>query len=317
MKKGEIFLAIDKCLKNVIPNKCHHFLTPLKKKISPYFARTLSGIWCVTWQCNFACPYCWQLEDPQTYRMNTTISYGEWLDIWKKISQHFDDITIGITGGEPFLVKDFIKLLTELPDNIRYDITSNLSLINVEEFLSFEKIRKRCLGIACSFHPSNASNSKDYIHAFFEKVKKLTALPGTKVNFVPAASNLEFYEILKAFCHKNGIPLHSKKHIVLSKPLDDPLGGEKFVNDISLSDARIGNRSNMGENVSCSAGLSHLALFPNADVWPCYTKGALKEDYIGNLLSEEFKFNTEHMNCSFYPSCWGVDYHNVNIVRKK
>jgi organic radical activating enzyme len=317
LKKSQLFLALDKCFKNIIPLKCHHFLTPLKKKIAPYFAKTLSSIWCVTWQCNFACPYCWQLEEPQTYKSNNVISYREWLDVWKSISQHFDVITISITGGEPFLFKDFIKLLTELPDNITYDITSNLSLLNAEEFLSHEKIRKHCSGISCSFHPSNASNSKNYTDTFFEKVRKLTVLPSTKVNFVPAVLNLRFYETLNEFCRKNRIALHVKKPIVLKNPIDNVPEEEGIANGIDSSDSRLFNKSNMHEKVSCSAGLSHLALFPNADVWPCYTKAALGENYLGNLLSGEFKFNTEYMDCSYYPSCWRVDYHNVNIARKK
>ena len=317
MKKKNIFLALDKRLKNIIPLKFHHLLAPLKKKVSPHFVRTLSGIWCVTWQCNFACPYCWQLEDPQTYRINNTISYSEWIDVWKSISQHFDVITIGITGGEPFLFTNFIKLLTELPDNMRYDITSNLSLIDVNEFLSHEKIRNCCSGIACSFHPSSAVDSETYINTFFEKVRKLAVLSGTKVNFVPAASNLKFYETLKEFCHRNRISLHVKKHIVITKPSDNAPAEEMIMNDISSSDSELVSRSDMRETVSCNAGLSHLAVFPNADAWPCYTKAALRENYLGNLLSGEFKLNTGHMRCSHYPSCWRVDYHNINILRTK
>jgi len=317
VKKSDIFLALDRCLKNGIPHKYHHFLTPVRKKIAPYFAKRLSSIWCVTWQCNFACPYCWQLEDPHAYRINNTIAYDEWLHVWKGISQQFAEITIAITGGEPFLFKDFIKLLAGLPDNTRYDVTSNLSLVDVNEFLSHEKIRRQCSGISCSFHPSNASNSANYIDVFFEKVQKLTVLPGTKVNFVPAASNLKFYKTLKEFCDTKRIPLHVKKHIVLNKPLDYAEEEERIAHDIKSSGSSLVDKANMRDSVSCCAGFSHLALSPNADVWPCYTKAALREDYLGNALSKEFRANARYRNCSFYPSCWAVDYHNVRVTKKK
>jgi organic radical activating enzyme len=317
LKKNEVFLAVDKRLKNIIPRKCHHYFSPLRKRISPHFVRTLSGIWCVTWQCNFACPYCWQRQDPQTYRVKNDISCEQWLNIWEKISERFDDIRIGITGGEPFLYGDFIRLLTELPDNISYEITSNLSLLNVEEFLSYEKLRKHCLGIACSFHPSNPSNSTDYMDVFFDKARKLSVLTYTKIIFVPADSDLRFYEALRNFCDENRIVLQVKKNIVPPERKDDEPREERITSGESASEGIPVNESYMHEEVSCSSGFSHLALLPNADVWPCYTKAALKEDYIGNLLSEEFSFNTGYMDCSFYPSCWGVDYHSVDVLKKK
>jgi hypothetical protein len=142
-------------------------------------------------------------------------------------------------------------------------------------------------------------------------------LSGTKVNFVPVASNLEFYKTANEFCDEHGIGLHVKKHIVLRKPLINAHEEKSIADDMSSSDTRVAAKLDTHEEVSCSAGLSHLALLPNADVWPCYTKAALQEDRLGNLLTEEFTFNTEHMNCSIYPSCWGVDYHNVHVVRKK
>src|SRR3989338_8103989 len=145
-----IYASIEEISKVIIPLKYHSFFRPIKLKLMPKDYRRLTCVWFTSWMCNFQCPYCWQLEELGTYRKKYHFTSKDWLCAWTKVSQGFDEIMIGISGGEPFLMKGFISMLNSLPRNIKYEITSNLSF-NIDEFLSLKNIRENCLGVVCSF----------------------------------------------------------------------------------------------------------------------------------------------------------------------
>ena len=302
---------IEKFSKLLIPKKLHPLFTPLKEKIySISHIRKLTCIWFITWECNFACPYCWQREEPKLYRKKFGINASDWLKAWEQVSKDFDEIIIGISGGEPFIIKDFIPMLSKLPDNIKYDITSNLSF-DCDEFLSFEKIRRNCSGIICPFHPSNPTNKKDYIKEFFLKVKKLSILPNTRINFVAAPHNLKFYELIRDWCEKNNIPLHVDRYTSLKEGIKFSDKEKELAEKIISSDRK--NTYLPKKSVLCSAGHSHITLFPNGDVWPCLKKAENKENKLGNFLSDNFILNKNWIKCNYYPLCAGCDYDNIHI----
>ena len=301
---------IEKLSKSLIPKRLHPLLTPLKKKIYSKSYKRLTGIWFITWECNFACPYCWQREEPKIYRRKFRIDVSDWLKAWKRISDEFDEIIIGISGGEPFVVKDFIPMLSELPDNMKYDITSNLSF-NCDEFLSHAKIKKNCVGVICSFHPSNPTNRRDYVEDFFSKVKKLSILPNTRVNFVAAPPNLKFYPVIKGWCKENNIPLHLDRYAPLKEGLKFTDEEKEFAESIISHDRKAVNIPK--RQVVCSAGYSHFTLFPDGNAWPCLTMAQSNQNRIGNFLSDDFSFNNEWIRCKNYPLCAGCDYDNVEV----
>jgi len=303
---------IETFSKLLIPKKFHPFFTPLKQKLYLKTHKKLTCIWFITWECNFACPYCWQREDPRTYRKKFDISSVDWLKAWERISDDFDEIVVGISGGEPFIVKDFIYMLSKLPDNIKYDITSNLSF-DCDEFLSYEKIRKNCVGIICSFHPSNPTNRENYIQEFFSKVKKLSVLPNTRVNFVAAPPNLKFYNMLKEWCEKNKVLLHVDRYTPLKKGLEFNEEERKFAESIISPDRR--NIDDSKSTVLCSAGSSHIVLFPDGSVWPCLKKAEEKQDGLASFLSNTFSLNKKWIRCDYYPLCAGCDYDNIQVKR--
>lgn len=301
----------EKLSKSLIPKRFHPLFTPLKQRLYPKTYKRLTGIWFITWECNFACPYCWQREEPKVYRKKFNITTSDWLKAWERISDKFDEIVIGISGGEPFVVKDFIPMLSKLPDNMKYDITSNLTF-NCDEFLSYEKIRENCVGVICSFHPSNPTNKKNYIEDFFLKVKKLGILPNTRVNFVAAPPNLKFYEIIRDWCKKNSVPLHVDRYVPLKKGLEFSDEEREFAEKIISSDRKSVSRSKK-KSVICSAGCSHFVLFPDGNAWPCLKKAENNEDKLGNFLSDNFSFNKEWIKCNHYPLCAGCDYDNIYV----
>lgn len=311
MNITRIFKKLESISKKIIPAGWHPFFTPAKNFFMLRDYNRLTGIWFITWTCNFKCPYCWQREDPDIYRRKYDLTAEDWLKAWQNIANDFDEIILGISGGEPFFIKGFMKLLDQLPGNIRYDITSNLSF-NVEKFLAIKNVKKNCSGIVCSFHPTSFEDPSDYIQDFFRKVKKLTILPNTRVNFVAVPPNLKYYDQIKKFTQENRIPLHMDKYSPLGAGL--PFTDEEcaFARKIVSTD-RTNSTVEAKPAVLCNGGVSHITLFPNGNAFPCLKKGKLMEDLVGSFIHSGFQFNKNWIKCSYYPQCDGCDLDNIQI----
>jgi len=306
----KMYASVEAISKAIIPLKFHFLFRRLKRRLMPDDYKKLTCVWFTTWVCNFRCPYCWQLEEPGTYRKRYDFSPEDWLNVWKRISSDFDEIVIGISGGEPFLTKGFMPMLNSLPGNIKYEITSNLSF-DIDMFLSFENIKKHCLGVVCSFHPSASSGQGNYMAGFFAKVRKLKALRYTRVNFVAAPTNLKFYDAVKSFCDENNIGLHVDRYVFLGKGMQFTAAESEFAETIIANDRKqsLGGK----RTVLCNGGNEHIALLPDGSMYPCLRKAELREDLVGNVFSAGVHLNNKWLQCSYYPSCRGCDWDNINV----
>ncbi|MCK9612266.1 MAG: radical SAM protein [Bacteroidales bacterium] len=84
-------------------------------------------IWKINSVCNFRCKYCTVPSDvdERNFDLNT---------IKKNFNRDNKKWLIIITGGEPFLKKNFIEIIKTLTENHYVHINTNLSTSNVEEF---------------------------------------------------------------------------------------------------------------------------------------------------------------------------------------
>lgn len=186
----------------------------------------------------------------------------------------------------------------------------------MDDFLSNEKIRSNCSGIICSFHPASFDDDKrdNYIETFFEKVKRLSLLPNTRVNFVAAPLNLKYYNIIKNFCITNNIKLHVDRYAPLKEGLSFTEDERKFAEEIVSIDRKMNIIEPTNNNaVLCSAGKSHIVLFPDGGVWPCLKKAELSQDFLGYVNESNFSLNNKLLKCKYYPECAGCDLDNVTI----
>jgi len=300
--------------KKILPAKYHPLFTPIKTFIKKRLIRekVLKGIWYVTWLCNFKCPYCWQWQEPGKYRVSYKVKPEQWVNGWRKILEieKFDYAVIGISGGEPFMYPGFLDLLSKLPSNMYYDITTNLSLLDTNKFLEIAK--DRCIGVICSFHPSNPTNSKKYMEEFYQKVEKLKVLPHTRINFVAAPSNLKYYEIIKSISDELKVPLHVERCVMLDGEPEFSEEEKQFVEKIISKDRKV--EFDIGKKVKCSAGKDYIVLFPDGEVYQCLTKAEKGIGKIGNFFDERFRLLDKLSTCSIYPYCCGCDRDNVKIT---
>lgn len=125
--------------------------------------------WLIHYHCNFRCPYCFYYEGcgwEILKQRNIYLSPDEWLGHWSRFYKKYGRFVIIITGGEPFIYPDFIKLISKLSDiHFPINISSNASG-DLELFVKLIDPQK--VSIPLSFHPEF-----DNLDTFIEKVKLL------------------------------------------------------------------------------------------------------------------------------------------------
>ncbi|MGE4357604.1 MAG: glycosyltransferase [Candidatus Omnitrophota bacterium] len=147
--------------------------------------------WDLIMRCNYRCPYCFNdghWEDLE--KLNFLYSTEEWLNFWRRVYNKYGEIHITISGGEPFIYPDFVKLLSNITKMHTLGIVTNLSwnIKNFIKIMSPERIK-----IYPSFHPYSTD-----INNFMDKMRKLDNL-GWKylgvviVAYPPILKELEFY----------------------------------------------------------------------------------------------------------------------------
>ncbi len=98
----------------VSSNEDNNYLSMLKykKQIESYTSTTLSMVICPTLSCNFACPYCYEHNLPQTTMSNET--QHELVAFINKQTERMKDLTLNWHGGEPLLAFNTIKQIYSL-----------------------------------------------------------------------------------------------------------------------------------------------------------------------------------------------------------
>ncbi len=103
--------------------------------------------WNLTSQCNFGCTYCFGKTQPNKQTINQ-IKIDELINALDADGRTF---RIGFTGGEPFLIPNFIEACKVLTEEHFISFNSNLILNSVETFANSIN-PKRVLNIHASLH---------------------------------------------------------------------------------------------------------------------------------------------------------------------
>jgi organic radical activating enzyme len=107
--------------------------------------------WDIHYKCNFRCPYCWFYSRwPEEAKKNIYLSAQEWMKHWGNVHDKYGEVRIEITGGEPFIYPDFIRLVKLLSSIHIIKITNNMSG-DIETFV--REIDPRRVTLDLNFHP--------------------------------------------------------------------------------------------------------------------------------------------------------------------
>jgi len=232
----------------------------------------------------------------------------EWVDVWNG----FDgNLTLDITGGEPFLLPGFIDMLKAFNDNIKVAITTNTKcdLTKFVQEISPEKI----LSLTCSLHPSQSMNIEYFIGKIL--LLKNRGFP-VSVNYVAYPEQLWLIPYFKELVEQVGVRFHV-----------DPYGpGPKRPYELSEREKEflsrfVGTDRHDFFNLEpkmyrCSGGMNFFSVLPNGDTYTCVTKRYVKEHFVGNVFDENFKPYDEPVKCNAI-SCAGCDVDKVTRVRER
>lgn len=124
--------------------------------------------WEINKKCNFQCIYCdiWEKEDENAKIPIDITKLQKGLECLQGVWQ------IDMTGGEPFLEKNFVEICQVLTEKHFISINTNLSTINVFDFA--EKISpEKCEYIHASVHIAEREKSDKELKTFIEKIRHL------------------------------------------------------------------------------------------------------------------------------------------------
>ena len=99
----------------------------------------------ITYRCNLKCLHCDIWKSPATEELNLT----QWLKILKKMRDWLGPFWFNISGGEPFLRKDLLDIITYCNiNNIRVVVTTNGTLLNPESIKILSSMKNLTVNVS-------------------------------------------------------------------------------------------------------------------------------------------------------------------------
>ncbi len=302
--------------------------------------------WHITERCNLRCKHCYQ--DPSFLKQE--VSTQELIKILEDFIKQIKEwnlpkerVRISFTGGEPFIRKDFFKLLNRCYQNrskFRYGILTNGTLLNKEIIKKLKSLKVDYVQI--SLEGTEKVNDSVRGKGVFKKAVKAMKLlknEGMATNFSMTVSRVNLKEVprLVSLSKKLGTILAVRRCVPCGsgKALKDSLLTPKEVRSLwhyilktkKTLESQIGLGCEDGMLVQdfsdyrpgeCSAGYVSFTVLPNGDVYPCRRLPI----WSGNLLKQSFETiyynskplqelrNRNNINdvcyfCSHYEKCHG------------
>ena len=242
--------------------------------------------WNLTSQCNFDCIYCFG-KTPVNKKELRKIQIEKLLAVLKKTKKVF---RIGFTGGEPFLIPNFVDACKRISEGNYISINSNIILPAVKEFA--ETIDpERVLFVQASFHPFELKEK----NLFENYVTNFHLLGKNNFNVIAEAVAYPPYEKLIDENEKHlntfGIKLEKAPFIGKYNAVDYPLAySENEIEFCNLEKERINYHYQKG--LTCNAGFNVGVVFSSGDVYPCFQI----KNKIGNIYSG-INFENEIRKC--------------------
>jgi MoaA/NifB/PqqE/SkfB family radical SAM enzyme len=269
----------------------------------------------ITWKiskvCNFDCAYCFnQKPDLQNLKPVSIETLSEGLDRLK------NDWLIHISGGEPFLEKNFIDICRTITNKHYLSLNSNLSTRNVYDFA--ENISPdRTLFISASVHITVREKRDLKLKAY---IKKLLTLQTKGFNVIASyvAHPLQFNRIKSdiEYLRASGIQkvkikifrgVYNEKYYPKAFVQDD----KKFLETLEADypEYEILTKSFGYYGQLCRAGQSFFVMDRSGNLTRC---SSLHRKY-GNLFQKTFKWDDEARPCT--ANKCGCPYEGIRTIK--
>lgn len=253
-----------------------------------------------TWKCSIAtCSYCWIYGKDgvgsgfRAGHREYELSVRQWIDALYHLPGRG---TIDFCGGEPTMKQGFPEIVNSLPKTYLWAVTTNLARDSNVEVLS-EVNNRQCAVVNCSYHKEVPFDD------WLSRLRWLGNLDRFPISVTIVKNPYVDYtkEIEKLRSLKN-LP-HSVR-FMNTPDYQNPQDSNGPIDEKSWS----GNPAK-----SCSAGLDHILIDVNGDVYRCLTafrSNRRGEFRIGNLLqpsSVRLSHGPCDLNCDpLEVKCWDI-----------
>lgn len=250
----------------------------------------------LTLTCNLQCPYCINLHGSgsryrQAKRANLTPE--EWILAANRLILR-DDLPLTLQGGEPTLYKGFYKIVTEVKEEIKMDILTNMAF-DVDEFIKNVPVQRFLreapyAAIRVSYHPG-----QNDINDLIKKTLKMQEA-GFRVGLygvlVPDEGVKKHILEIQETCLKMGIDFRTKEFLGVYNG--------KLYGTFKYEGAVGGNQMQY-----CECKPSEIIVDPGGYVYKCHADLYNGRNPISHILDENFTENEidKFWDCDFYGDC--------------
>lgn len=256
----------------------------------------------LTMRCNLSCEYCLNnLENSKEFnRVKFKELPGEqWVRALNRLKSQ-DDVPITLSGGEPFLHKDFIYIINNLNPELKIDILTNLQWS--ESFLKHfvlevnpTKLKRNAkyASIRVSYHP----NQMDALGLV--KKAKILQDAGFSIGIwsilYPSSEHLSALNQMQFICRDSGIDFRLKEFTGFYK-------GEIYGNYSKYQNSVLQQATK-----NCLCKTSDLLIGPDGKVYRCHRDLYAEENPTGNITNPNFQIKEEFIPCNKYGQCHPCD----------
>lgn len=246
--------------------------------------------WNISYDCNYRCSYCFFDGRWDEYKKrNVYLSVDDWVRHWNRIYEKHQQIFLIITGGEPLIYPNFIKLVNRLSVMcFHINISTNAST-DLKKFV--EEIEPHKVSISLSFQ-----REFDSLDTFIEKVKLIR-----KYNFDGCLNLVAYPPFLEKLQNdrKQLMSEVDEEFKVIPffgryKNIEYPAGYTQEERKlIGINDEWFKKVKRKGS--LCSAGHTSALIFPDGKVARC---GQIGERFLlGNFFDTGFQLYDKPMVC--------------------
>jgi MoaA/NifB/PqqE/SkfB family radical SAM enzyme len=248
--------------------------------------------WLVTTKCNFKCPYCCFFSVKNAnYEIFSPIDIPKVMQTLKNTGRTY---LITISGGEPFLVPNFVELCQALTEQHYIEIITNLSCTKaIEKFIKTVPAKK-VKSISSSFHFLEFQRQGISDEIFLRNYNLF------KENNFPIAASYVAYPSLLPTLEKDILRYRSQGIQIYTLSFVGNYNG-KIYPDAYTSEERdlITQYSYYGKEerlypkgTLCNAGYNSAVVWPDGDIWPCLYVPMP----VGNIF-KKIKYNDHLIRC--------------------
>ncbi|MBN1823108.1 MAG: radical SAM protein [Endomicrobiales bacterium] len=246
----------------------------------------ITFVWDIHYKCNFRCPFCWFYGKwEEMGKHNVYPGINKLSEVWDRMYDLYGECQISITGGEPSIYPDFVRLIENLSKKHIVKITSQLSCA-VDDIC--EKINPERVFFDINFHPLEAKSGE-----LIEKIRKLKN-KGFRGGVCYLAYPPQMKDILKYRdeFERNGITFalaafwgeYEGKKYPESYTEREREAIKPFLGDMNRVSHHLEGKKTKGR--LCRAGCHYASIKADGTVTRC---GPLSHKPIGNIFDKDFR----------------------------